>query len=118
MKEKILKMTNDFGKKFFGWIAKYEILGVERRKGNISRHEFTVIYKYPDGKIFTAIFPDADSKDDGTCFFGSLDHFARCYAADMTGCKMNYSGSRDFPMYEKDFPLWNKFYKEMKAKYA
>lgn len=118
MKEKVLAMTNDFGKKFFGWISKYEILGIERTSSNASRKEFTVVYKYPNGNISTAVFPDAGTTDNGSCFFGDLDHFARCYAADMAKCKMNYSFSRDVPMYEKDWAAWHRFYEEMIQKYS
>jgi len=118
MKEKILAMTNDFGKRFFGWIEKYDILGIERSPSNISRKEFTVVYRNSEGKINTAVFPDADTNENGTCFFGSLDHFSRSYAAGMAKCPMNYSGSRDVPMFEKDWSSWKRYYDEMMRKYS
>ena len=65
-KEKVLSMTNEFGKKFFGWISKYDILGIEKTPSNISRKEFTVIFRDSDNCVRAAIFPDADTKDDGT----------------------------------------------------
>ena len=122
-KEKVLSMTNEFGKKFFGWISKYEILGIEKTDSNISRKEFTVIFKDSDSCVRAAIFPDADTKDDGTCLFGDLKHFAMCYAEQMSGVRLRLtnSGHLYWPVWylgEEDFLRWKKFYDEMMQKYS
>jgi hypothetical protein len=123
MKEKILSMTNDYGKKFFSWISKYEMLGIERTDNNVSRKEFTVIFRDSDGCVRAAIFPDADTANDGTCFFGDLEHFAMCYAEEKAKVRLrlNYNGHLYWPVWylnEEDFLRWHKFYKEMKQKYS
>ena len=121
-KEKVLSMTNEFGKKFFGWISKYDILGIEKTPSNISRKEFTVIFRDSDNCVRAAIFPNADTKDDGTCFFGDLKHFAMCYAEQMANVnlRLRNSGQLMWPVWylnENDFLRWKKFYDEMISKY-
>lgn len=123
MKEKVLSMTNDFGKKFFGWISKYDIIGIERTPTNDLRKEFTVLFKDSDGQIRAAIFPDACTNDNGCCFFGDLEHFAMCYAEQMSGVRLHLrnNGNLMWPVWylsEKDFLRWKRFYDEMKKKYS
>lgn len=123
MKEKILEMTNDYGKKFFGWISKYEMLGIEKTTNNISRHEFTVIFRDSDNCVRAAIFPDADTTNDGTCFFGDLEHFSMCYAEEKANVRLRLrnNGHLYWPVWyleKEDFLRWKKFYDEMKQKYS
>lgn len=123
MKEKVLEMTNDFGKKFFGWISKYEILGIERTPSDDLRKEFTVIFRDSDSCVCAAIFPDACTNNDGCCFFGDLEHFAMRYAEQMAGVtlRLRNNGHLMWPVWyltEEDFLRWKKFYDEMKQKYS
>ena len=123
MKEKILSMTNDFGKKFFSWISRYEILGIEKTPSDERRKEFTVIFRDSDGCVRTAIFPDADSTNDGTCFFGDLEHFSMCYAEEKANVRLRLrnNGHLYWPVWyleKEDFLRWKKFYDEMKQKYS
>ena len=123
MKEKILSMTNDFGKKFFSWISRYEILGIEKTPSDETRKEFTVIFRDSDGCVRAAIFPDADSTNDGTCFFGALEHFSMCYAEEKANVRLRLrnNGHLYWPVWyleKEDFLRWKKFYDEMKQKYS
>ena len=123
MKEKILSMTNEHGKKFFSWISKYEILGTEKTPSNISRKEFTVLFRDSDGCVRAAIFPDANTNDDGTCFFGDLRHFAMCYAEQKANVclRLRNNGSLAWPAWYltiEDFSRWKIFYDEMMRKYS
>ena len=123
MKEKILEMTNEYGKKFFSWISKYDILGIERTENNILRQEFTVIFRDSDSCVRAAVFPDASTKNDGTCFFGDLEHFSMCYAEQKAKVRLRLrnNGHLMWPVWylsEDDFLRWKKFYDEMKQKYS
>ena len=123
MKEKILSMTNDFGKKFFSWISRYEILGTEKTPSNEMRKEFTVIFRDSDGCIRAAIFPDAETENDGTCFYGDLEHFSMSYAEQKAKVhlRLRNNGNLMWPVWylsEEDFLRWKKFYDEMKQKYS
>jgi hypothetical protein len=124
MKEKVLEMTNDAGKKFFrGCIEKYDILGIETTPSNISRKEFTIVYRDSDGCIRTAILPDSSTNNDGTCFFGDLKHFSMCYAEEKANVhlRLTNSGHLYWPAWylnEEDFLRWKKFYNEMMQKYS
>lgn len=123
-KEEIYSMTNDYGKKFFNdWLQSKEILGVERTESNIGRKEFTVIYRYSDGKINAAILPDVGTNDNGSCFFGDLKHFAMCYAEGKANVnlRLNNNGNLMWPVWylsENIFELWHRYYKEMIEKYS
>lgn len=123
MKQTILGMTNEAGKKFFRWIEKYDILGIEKTNSDISRKEFTVIYRDSDSCVRAAIFPDSSTTNDGTCFFGDLKHFAMCYAEEKAGVRLRLrnNGSLYWPAWyleKEDFLRWKKFYDEMMQKYS
>ena len=116
-------MTNDFGIKFFSWISRYEILGIEKTPSNEKRKEFTVLFRNSDNQVCAAVFPDASTKNDGTCFFGDLEHFSMCYAEQMAGVtlRLRNNGHLMWPAWylsEEDFLRWKKFYDEMKQKYS
>jgi hypothetical protein len=121
--EEILSMTNEAGRRFCAWLKDCEILGTERTPDNISRKEFTVIFKDKERAIRTAVLSDKESNDDGSCFFGDLYHFACNYAAQMAGVKLRIStyGKIAWPIWylnENDFLRWKGFYDEMMQKYS
>lgn len=121
--EEILSMTNEAGRKFCRWLKDYEILGTERTPDNISRKEFTVIYRNKERAVCTAVLSDKDNKDDGSCFFGDLRHFAMCYAQQMAGVSLRqmYNGALAWPVWylnENDFLRWKGFYDGMMQKYS
>jgi hypothetical protein len=123
-KEKVYQMTNDHGKRFLNdWFLSKEILGIERTESNISRKEFTIIYRYPDGNICAAVLPDESTINNGCCFFGDLQHFAMCYAEGKTNVRLRLcnSGKLMWPVWyteKEDFLQWKKFYDEMMQKYS
>lgn len=121
--EEILSMTNEAGRKFCRWLKDCEILGTERTPDNISRGEFTVIYKNRERAILAAVLSDTDNKNDGSCFYGDLYHFACNYAAQMVGVQLrtNTFGKIAWPVWylkEDEFLRWKKYYDEMMQKYS
>lgn len=127
MKEKVYAMTNDFGKKFLNtWFKKYEIVGIEcERESSNSRQEFIIVYKIPTKNGFelaTAVLPMKESTNDGTCFFGGFEYFARIYATEKVGIKTRWmaNGNVMWPVWYTDkekFCEFKKVYDELKAKY-
>ena len=127
MKKKVYAMTNDFGKKFLNdWFKKYDIIGVEEDTDNL-RKEFFIIYKYPQNTtngfgIAVAVLPQKDSINDGCCFFGDLDYFARIHACNKVGLKILWmpNGTPMWPVWYADkenFLKFKKVYDELKGKY-
>ena len=120
----VYNMTNDHGKNFLNmWFRKKEILGVEKRDDNCSRNEFTIIYRELNGGIFTAILPCADSKNDGSCFFGDFEYFNILYSLEKNGItpKWNPNGYVMWPVWYTTKESFEKFlgtYKEMRIKYS
>ena len=124
--QQVKQMTNDFGKKFLDtYFKSYEIIGVEREHG-ASRNEFIIVYTYMwkgERKVSTAVLPNKDSKDDGTCFFGDLKHFAMYHAEDKSGVRLRLqnNGQLMWPVWytdREDFLRWKSFYDEMMRKYS
>ena len=119
--QQLKEMTNDYGKKFVGWIENNRILGVEITESNQLRNEFTVLYESQNG-VYTAILPNKDDKNDGCCFFGDLQHFAMCYAAGKTGLITKWMGHKMiWPAWytEKElFDEWKRHYDSMMQKYS
>lgn len=127
-------MTNEHGKKFLeSYFKGREILGVEVTESNKGRREFTMLYvsvnkdwntgKVKGKEVCAAILPDKDTRDDGTCFFGNLRHFAMCYAEDLSGVRLRLqnNGHLMWPVWyteREDFLRWKSFYDEMMQKYA
>lgn len=98
MEEKILSMTNEYGKKFVAnLLGRYKFLGIEEKDDN--RKEIFVIVER-DEKIYAIVLPMASSIDDGCCFFGSLDYFAIIQANNKAGLKTYWSVS-DNPIHPK-----------------
>ena len=132
--QQVKEMTNDFGKKFLDtWFKGCTILGYERTESDKSRKEFTIIHvsvnkDWRTGKVLSqevcaAILPDNDTKDDGTCFFGDLKHFAMCYAEGKSGVRLRLrsNGHLMWPVWyteREDFLRWKSFYDEMMQKYS
>ncbi len=121
--QEIMEMTNEYGKKFLSsYLKNADFLGIEKTESNISRKEFTLITK-ERGKIYAAILPDKGTNDDGSCFFGDLNHFAMCYAEGKSGIRLHLqnSGKLMWPVWyteKEDFLRWKKIYDEMMQKYA
>lgn len=125
MKEKVYAMTNDFGKKFLNdWFKKYDIIGVEEDVDNL-RKEFFIIYKIPTKNSFelaAAVLPMKNSTNDGTCFYGGFEYFARIYATKKVGIKTRWMANGDvmWPVWytdKEEFIKFKKVYDELKAKY-
>lgn len=124
--QQVKEMTNDFGKKFLdSYFKGYDIVGIEREHGE-SRNEFMIIYTYiykNEKKVCAAVLPNKNSRNDGTCFFGDLKHFAMCYAEDKSGVRLHLqnNGHLMWPVWyteKEDFLRWKKFYDEMMQKYS
>ena len=133
--QQVKEMTNDYGKKFLDfWFKEKEILGVERGGNNNCRKEFTIVYvsenldwhtgKVTSTEICTAVLPDKDSKNDGCCFFGDLQHFSMVYAEEKSGVRLRMNPQNCKLMWpvwyteEKDFLRWKSYYDEMMKKYS
>ncbi len=120
--EEISQMTNEKGQRFASmWLKGCTILGTERMSSNVSRQEFTVIFKHEDGSMYSAILPDAGTVNDGSCFFGPFDYFAAHYAADKAGFCLKYS-SRTYlhPVWyapQDKLKVYNQAYNEIVNKY-
>lgn len=120
--KEIESMTNNHGKKFLGWLAGCNILGVERTETNICRKEFTLVYEGKSG-VMTAVLSDRGTENDGNCFYGNLEHFAMNFAAEKSGIrlKLRNSGNIMWPAWytsQEDFNRWKVFYDEIMQKYS
>lgn len=65
------------------WLQRYEMLGAKKssRPG-----EDYVFYRTSDG-VRVAVLTRSESKNDGTCFFGDLNHFIRTRWASIFGSR-------------------------------
>lgn len=91
-KKDVLALCNEPSQAFIEtWInsdhknENIKYLGIERTENNKSRKEFTLIYSEFDQYnkktvILAAVLSDAGTKNDGSCFFGDLSHFAKVCA--------------------------------------
>lgn len=121
----VYSMTNSHGRKFLDmWFRNYEFLGVEITPSNVSRNEFTLVFRDTDGEIRAAILPDSKKNDDGTCFYGDLKRFSMIYAEEKSGVKLRMNMNNCqliWPVWytnETDFLRWKVFYDEMMKKYS
>ena len=122
--QEIMEMTNDHGKNFLKtWFAKKRILGVEMSKSNIRRKEFTIIYRELLGNIRTAVLPNAETFNDGCCFFGDIEYFTRLYALEKNNInpKWRIDGDIIWPVWyttKEEFEKFLSTYKELKKRYS
>ena len=120
----VMAMTNDHGKKFLAsWFAKKDILGIEKTASNVSRKEFTIVYRELKGDIRTAILPCAETSDDGCCFFGDMEYFTILYALEQNNIKPLWknNGYVMWPVWyttKEEFEKFLSTYKELKMKYS
>ena len=75
--------------KFFNmWLKKKTILGVKSNKSRRTDESF--IFYIESNKIRVAILTKNYSKNDGSCFFGDIEHFKKCIYCHVYGWKNVY----------------------------
>lgn len=71
--DELKAMTNEGGKKFARWLSNMKIVGTTER--GMRKGEFLVVFIDRDGRYRTAILSKADERNDGSCFYGSINHY-------------------------------------------
>lgn len=122
MEKKIYEMTNAAGRKFLdGCMKSAHLIGVEVSPSNITRKEFSVVY-VANGQKYVCVLPDAGTKNDGSCIFGTLERFAIITALERAGLKIVWrSGNPMWPVWYTDkdeFARFKREYDNIKRKYS